>query len=219
MKGNDIDLSAEAAAIDGAPSEENMSTIDDALGTVETSVEETTTDTPARPGKKPAKKTAKKPAKKKPAASTPGAAGSPTSQDDEEQLPEDFLEKALATALEASLGALKRQGWSSPANQLMTEKDWCSAVAHTADVVFEKYFGKEAKKMGPELSLAFMVVPWLGTNLWKVINDRRKSRSTPGGNRLRENADDVRANKESTAGDPGRSNDGRQELQVVGSAG
>lgn len=200
------DLSAHAAAIESAAEgEATTGTIDTALGTVADISE---SDISGRPGRKPGGKNKHKKKGRPRGASSPGADSSPTTAGTTDDVPDDFLKGAIGNALQAIVQASNAAGWQSPASPVMSEADWVAAVAECADVVIEKYIGPKAKALAPEIMLAGLVLPWLSINLWKVVNERRKSHRAVGRDGKRQDTNAPAADRQPAPGDTDRSHDG-----------
>src|SRR6185295_276077 len=220
-----LDLSAEAAALD------TLAEADDSAGAVDAAIGATKPDTTAAPAAKPKKSHHKKkgrPSKnpsddamrnpaKKPVPG--GAETSPGSTTGVDEIPDEFLKQAIATAANSGLQMLKRSGWTSPATKMMSEEEFCHAAAHCIDAIRVKYMGNSLDEYGAEVSLVLLVAPWTIQNLMRIMDERRKSHRATRVDGIRKDAHVSGADSDGAAGNSHRSDDGFEKLPELGNVG
>jgi len=221
------DLAAQAAALDElANQEDTAGAVDAAIGaTLEEEPGEPAAAVPAKPRRTHHKKKKKNPsdgAMKKPAqkpvpggdAVSPGATNGAV-----EEIPDEFLKQAIATAANSGLQMLKRSGWTSPQTKMMTEEEFCHAAAHCIDAIRIKYMGNTLDQYGAEVSLVLLVAPWTIQNLMRIMDERRKSHRATRVDGIRKDAHVSGADSDGAAGNSHRSDDGFEKLPELGNVG
>jgi len=220
-----LDLSAEAAALD------TLAEADDSAGAVDAAIGATKPDTTAAPAAKPKKSHHKKkgrPSKnpsddamrnpaKKPVPG--GAETSPGSTTGVDEIPDEFLKQAIATAANSGLQMLKRSGWTSPATKMMSEEEFCHAAAHCIDAIRVKYMGNSLDEYGAEVALVLLVAPWTLQNIMRILDARRKGSRVAGLDGIRKDVQAGGAHPGGAAGNPGGSDDGLEKLSELGNIG